>query len=230
MTQSEKNQTESRPTPTIEDYLAIIYVMERDEGEVIAARLAESLEVAPPTVAVTLKRMERDGWIASEQGKDIHLTDKGCEAARSVIRRHMLTEWMLARMLKVPWSRVHAEADQIEHTISDEIEAKMRTNLNDPQLCPHGNPLPGYEHVAIDWLPLTSVLPGEKVIIRRVNEKAEGNHELLEFLETNGIVPGTPAEVTEILSFNQTLSLKLGKQKVALGFPTAKCIFVEKAV
>jgi len=57
-----KNPTDLRPTPTIEDYLAVIYVMERDGDEVIAARLAESLEVAPPTVTVTLKRMERDGW------------------------------------------------------------------------------------------------------------------------------------------------------------------------
>jgi DtxR family Mn-dependent transcriptional regulator len=229
MAQSKRTQTESRPTPTIEDYLAMMYVMERDEDEVIAARLAESLEVAPPTVTVTLKRMERDGWIATERGKDIRLTDKGCMAASSVIRRHMLTEWMLARMLKVPWSRVHAEADQIEHTISDEIESQMRTNLDDPQLCPHGNPLPGYEHIAADWLPLTGVLPGEKVIIRRIHETAEENHELLEFLETNGIVPGALAEVTEILSFNQTLSLQLGKQKVVLGFPAAKYIFVEKA-
>jgi DtxR family Mn-dependent transcriptional regulator len=224
-----KTPTEIRPTPTIEDYLAIIYVMERDDHEVIPARLAESLEVAPPTVTVTLKRMARDGWIATDKGKDIRLSKKGCESARSVIRRHMLTEWTLASMLKVPWSRLHAEAHQIEHTISDEIETQMRTNLDDPELCPHGNPLPGHEHVAADWLPLTGVLPGEKVIIRRIHETAEDNQELLEFLETNGIVPGARAEVTEILSFNQTLSLQLGKQKVALGFPTAKYIFVEKA-
>lgn len=228
MAQSPKT-SEIRPTPTIEDYLAIIYVMERDEEEVVAARLAESLEVAPPTVTVTLKRMERDGWIVTEQGKNTRLTEKGCEAASTVIRRHMLTEWMLARMLKVPWSRVHAEADQIEHTISDEIEAQMRTNLDDPQLCPHGNPLPGYEHVAAAWIPLTGVLPGEKIIIRRIHETAEDNHELLEFLEKNGIVPGALATVTEVLSFNQTMSLQVGKHKVALGFLTARYIYVEKA-
>ena len=227
MTQSIKTQTDLRPTPTIEDYLAIIYVMERDGDEVIAARLAESLEVAPPTVTMTLKRMERDGWIAAGQGKDIRLTVKGCEAARSVIRRHMLTEWMLARMLKVPWSRLHAEADQIEHTISAEIETQMRTNLDDPQLCPHGNPLPGYEYVAAGWLPLPSVLPGEKVIIRRIHETAEENPDLLAFLEANGIVPGAVAEVTEILPFNQTLSLRLGNLKVALGLQTARYIYVE---
>ncbi len=228
MTLPAKTKTENRPTPTIEDYLAVMYVMERDGGEVVAARLAESLEVAPPTVTVTLKRMERDGWIAMEQGKDIRLTDKGCQAACSVIRRHMLTEWMLARMLKVPWSRVHAEADQIEHTISDETETRMRTNLDDPQFCPHGNPLPGYEHIAAGWLPLTGMLAGDKVVIRRIHETAEENHELLEYLEMNGILPGALAEVTEVLPFNQTLGLKMGKHRVALGMPTARYIFVEK--
>ncbi len=228
MSQTEKNLTENRPTPTIEDYLAVIYVMERDGDEVIAARLAESLEVAPPTVTATLKRMERDGWISTESPKAINLTETGLEAARSVIRRHMLTEWMLARMLKVSWSHVHAEAHQIEHTISDEIEAQMRSNLDDPQLCPHGNPLPGYEYVAAGWVALTSIVPGEKVIIRRIHETAEDDPELLHFLETNKIIPGIQAEVTEVLPFNQTISLKLGKRKVALGFPAAQYIFVER--
>ncbi len=221
-------QTERRPTPTIEDYLAIIYVMERDDHEVVPARLAEAMDVAPPTVTVTLKRMERDGWIATKGGKDARLTGKGGEAARSVIRRHMLTEWTLTRLLKVPWSRVHAEAHALEHSISDVIETQMRTNLDDPELCPHGNPLPGHEKVAADWFPLTQARSGEKVIIRRVHETAEDNPELLEFLETNGILPGARAEVTEILTFNQTLSLQLRKQKVALGFPTARYVFVEK--
>jgi len=220
---------ESRPTPTIEDYLAVMFVMERDGEEVIAARLAETLEVAPPTVTVTLKRMERDGWIEAPSPKRIRLTEAGCEAARSVIRRHILTEWMLARMLKIPWSRIHAEADQMEHAISDEMEAQMRVNLDDPQVCPHGNPLPGHEHVAAKWIPLTGVLPGQKIIIRRIHETAEDNAELLRFLETNGIVPGAPAKVVEVLSFNQTVKLKMGKKTATLGFPAARYIFIEKA-
>ena len=123
---------------------------------------------------------------------------------------------------------MHAEADQIEHTISEEIEAQMRENLDDPQLCPHGNPLPGYEYVAAGWLPLTSVQPGEKIIIRRIHETAEDNHELMEFLEANGIVPGARAEVCDVLSFNQTLCLQLSEKQVTLGITTAKYIYVEK--
>jgi len=229
MSHTSGTQIEGRPTPTVEDYLAIIYVMESDGEPVVAARLAESLAVAPPTVTITLKRMERDGWIATQQSKNPRLTEKGCEAARSVIRRHMLTEWLLARMLKVPWSRIHDEADQLEHSISDKIEAQMRTNLDDPQFCPHGNPLPGYEQFAADWLPLTEISVGEKVTIRRIHETAEDDHELLQFLETHGIVPGARVAVGEVLDFNQTIELVIERNKVTLGFPAARYIFVEKS-
>jgi len=221
--------TESRPTPTIEDYLAIMFVMERDGEDIIAARLAESLEVSPPTVTVTLKRMERDGWIEGVGQRNIHLTSAGCEAASSVIRRHMLTEWMLARMLKVPWSDIHSEAHAIEHTISDDIENKMRLNFDDPQLCPHGNPLPGYEYVTAQWKSLSQAQSGDKVVIRRIHEIAEGDAPLMQFLEENGIVPGTQAEVEQVLPFNQTLTLVIGECRVVIGFSTAGKIYVESA-
>ncbi len=71
MTHSHAAPAEARPTPTVEDYLAVMYVMERDGEELVPARLAESLEVAPPTVTVTLRRMERDGWIATGGPKGI---------------------------------------------------------------------------------------------------------------------------------------------------------------
>jgi DtxR family transcriptional regulator, Mn-dependent transcriptional regulator len=219
---------ESRPTPTIEDYLAIMYVIDRDGEEIIAARLAESMDVTPPTVTVTLKRMERDGWIEVERRKNIHLTELGYEAASSVIRRHMLTEWMLARMLKVPWSDVHSEAHAIEHSISDDIENKMRQNFDDPQVCPHGNPLPGYEYVTAQWKPLIKMQASEQVVIRRIHEIAEGDSELMQFLESNGVIPGTQAEICEVLPFNQTLTLDLGDRRVVLGFPAAQYIYVEK--
>ncbi len=228
MSRNDSSPDEIRPTPTIEDYLAIIFILERDGEEIVPAHLARSLDVAAPTVTITLKRMERDGWIRHDPESGIHLTKSGIDAASSVIRRHMLTEWMLARMLDVPWSELHAEADQIEHTISAEIEDKMRSNLDDPRQCPHGNPLPGFEHIASAWLPLTSIHPGEIVIIRRIHETAEDNRDLLRFLEANRVVPGTRAEVREVLDFNQTMSLRMGDKEISLGFPAAQYLFVER--
>jgi DtxR family Mn-dependent transcriptional regulator len=140
----------------------------------------------------------------------------------------MLTEWMLARMLKVPWSDIHSEAHAIEHTISDDIEIKMRLNFDDPQLCPHGNPLPGYEYVTAQWKPLTEAQAGDTVVIRRIHEIAEGDAPLMQFLEQNGIVPGTQVEVEQVLPFNQTITLAIGDRRVVLGFSAAIHIYMEQ--
>jgi DtxR family transcriptional regulator, Mn-dependent transcriptional regulator len=228
MSTGSKPHSAPRPTATVEDYLASIYGLERDGQAVIAAHLAEALAVTPPTVTVTLQRMERDGWITTKGRKGIQLTKAGRDAARSVVRRHMLTEWLLTRVLKIPWSKAHAEAHQMEHTISEATEAQMRANLDDPQVCPHGNPLPGYEQVAAAWIPLTDAEAGSRVVIRRIHESAEADAQLLEFLEANAIAPGVRAEVVEILPFNETVTLKLGDRRLALGFSAARRIFVEK--
>lgn len=218
---------DARPTHTVEDYLMTMHVMERDYGEIVAARLAEMLNVAPATVAMTLKRMERDGWITGTGRKAVHLTEQGRQAAHSVTRRHMLVEWLLLRVLKTPLAQIHDEAHGIEHTISPSLEARLSDILDDPKVCPHGNPLPGYEHVVSGWTPLTELNPGETVTIRRVHEFAEENHDLLLYLIENGILPGVEIEVVEVLAFNQTVTIRVDKRTITLGFAVARYIFAD---
>lgn len=218
----------SHPTPTVEDYLMTMHVMERDQGEIVAARLAEVLNVAPPTVAMTLKRMLRDSWISGKGRQEgIHLTETGRAAAHSVVRRHMLTEWLLLKILKVPYLQIHAEAHNLEHAISASLEERLMDVLDSPKVCPHGNPFPGYEEVTESWKPLNEIAVGEVFIIRRLHEFAEGNVNLLEFLIQNGIMPGVEAELCEVLPFNQTLTLKVSGHPVVLGFSTAHTLYGE---
>jgi DtxR family Mn-dependent transcriptional regulator len=213
-----------KPSLTIENYLSLVFILERDGEPVVGARLAELLGVSPPTVTNTLKRMARDGLVSLDQ-PGTHLTEKGLQAARSVMRRHMLTEWMLAKMLS--WSKSHEQAHHLEHAISDEIEAALLKEWGNPQTCPHGNPLPGREAVVAGWTPLTSVAAGQAVTIRRIHELAEETHGLLAFLEEKGVMPGHTATVVEVLPFNQTITLRLENGDVSLGFATARYIFVE---
>ena len=231
MSQIDPDPSISRPTHTVENYLMTMFVMERDQGEIVAARLAEELDVAPATVAMTLKRMERDNWISGKgRRKDIHLTDTGREAAHSVVRRHMLTEWLLLKILKLPIHQIHAEAHNIEHAISPQLEERLVDILNDPQVCPHGNPFPGCEEVTSTWIPLTEFDSGQQVIIRRIHELAENNQELLGFLINNKVLPGEQAEVVEVLPFNQTIKINIAGNPCTLGFSAARYIFVEKQV
>jgi len=218
-----------RPTHTVEDYLMTMHVLERDQGEIVAARLAEILNVTPATVAMTLKRMERDHWITRKSRREgIHLTDVGRSAAYSVVRRHMLTEWLLLKILKLPFPQIHAEAHNIEHAISATLEERLVDILGAPQVCPHGNPFPGCEEVTCLWIPLTEIQPGGKVIIRRLHEFAENNQDLLKYLIENGITPGVEITVAEVLPFNQTLTLRVGEHPVIFGFAAARYLFVEK--
>lgn len=216
----------NRPSPTIEDTLGVIYTLDRDGERVIAARLAESLDVSAPTVTATLKRMQRDGWVSLNSEKVISLTDVGKSAAMSVIRRHMLTEWMLSRMLKLPLSELHREAHQIEHTLSPEVAKRLQAEMEDPRFCPHGNPLPGYEAEADQWVPLSGIAPGSSVIVRRIQENLEEDYDILSFLESKGVIPGAALLVTEILPFNETINVQMEGRDLTLGLNLASGIFV----
>lgn len=221
------NTLTARPTQTIENYLMTMHVLERDHGEIVAARLAELINVTPTTVAMTLKRMERDGWITTKGRKRINLTDTGRNAAYSVIRRHMLTEWLLVKLLKVPMSQTHNEAHGIEHVISPALEERLLEVLDYPKVCPHGNPFPGCEDFTSGWVALTELSAGSHVFIRRIHEMAEDNDELLLFLLNNGITPNVQAEVVQVLPVNQTLSIKIDDKTVTLGFTAARYIYAE---
>jgi DtxR family Mn-dependent transcriptional regulator len=215
----------SEISSTIQDYLSLIFVLERDNEQVVGARLAELLDVSPPTVTNTLKRMSRDGLVV--MGKNgAHLTAAGRRSARTVTRRHMLTEWMMVGRL--PWSRLHMEAHNLEHAISAESEEALLQELGHPQTCPHGNPLPGSEDAVRGWVPLMTAHEHETVIIRRIHELAEQNVDLMAFLQSKDVVPGKRATIREVLPFNQTITLSIGEKTATLSFASARHVFVER--
>lgn len=96
-----------------------------------------------------------------------------------------------------------------------------------PETCPHGNPLPGFEKVVAGWVPLAEVPAGTKVTIRRIHELAEENRQLLVYLESKHVLPGEQATVTEILPFNQTITIDVKGLPVILGISAASSIYVE---
>ncbi|HMB25579.1 MAG: metal-dependent transcriptional regulator [Chloroflexota bacterium] len=210
---------------TIENYLSLMYVLERDKEPVVGVRLAQLLNVTPPTVTNTLKRMVRDGLITMDKN-GTRLTKVGKQSARTVVRRHMLTEWMMAHIL--PWSKLHREAHNLEHAISTEVEDALFEELQHPQTCPHGNPLPGCEDAVADWVRLTDVSPNEVVTIKRVHELTEYQSDLLAFFENKGLMPDAKVTIREVLPFNQTITLEVGGRAVTLGFASAQHLFVER--
>jgi DtxR family transcriptional regulator, Mn-dependent transcriptional regulator len=219
------NKMDPKPTPTIEDYLGVIYTLERDGEKVIGARLADILDVSPPTVTVTLKRMLRDSWIVINDKKQIRLTKSGNKAAISVIRRHMLTEWLLSRVLNIPWSELHAEADKLEHSISKDVEDRLISTLEDPPSCPHGNPMPGQESISTDWQALTSFSIGDTCVIKRIHEWLESDPEMMKFLEENHVVPGKTTKIIGHSQSNNSIDISIENKSTSIATGIADKIF-----
>jgi DtxR family Mn-dependent transcriptional regulator len=218
---------EIKPTPTIEEYLETILNMTLEGKTVLAARLAERLEVAPPTVAATLRRMKRDGLISIGEHKEIALTERGQQLALTVVRRHRLVERLLTDVLGVDWSQAHDEACLIEHGISARVEEKLYQALDEPATCPHGSPIPkGDTFSALRGVPLDSAAEGERVTVERVSEVAERDPRLMEFLERSGIIPGASLTIKEVAPYAGTITVVKDRESVSLGLKAAAEIWV----
>jgi DtxR family Mn-dependent transcriptional regulator len=219
-----------QPTSTVEDYLLLIYSMHREGEDVIAARLKERKGVSAPTAWATLRRMERDGLVNLGKGHKIELTPGGLELAESIMRRHMLAERLLTDILKLDWADVHEEAHRMEHAISPLIERQILALLDNPTTCPHGNPIPGANHVPNETIhALRRVTQGDTVVINNIAEHAEEDAELMHYLERSGLTPGARLHVEEVANANGTITVSLlneDNRQVVVGLTTADLVQV----
>jgi DtxR family transcriptional regulator, Mn-dependent transcriptional regulator len=208
-------------TSVVEDYLQVLHYLTRDGYPVIAARLAERLNVTPPTVTATLQRMERDGLIEHGPHKEIMFTAEGRKVAENIVRRHALAERLLTDLLKMPWHESHEEAHGVEHVMTPNIEARLLLALGNPTTCPHGNPIPGLGTLNPDEFPLDEAQTGDELVIQRITEEAEQDLQLMKYLQEHGVEPGARMTVREATRFNALVVLEGPHGPVPLGFPVA---------
>jgi DtxR family Mn-dependent transcriptional regulator len=209
-----------RPTATVEDYLQEIYDLNVGDRPAIAARLSERIGVSPPTAWATLQRMQRDGLVELDEKHQVHLTQRGKEAAESIKRRHFLAERLLVDILGLDWAASHEEAHRIEHAVSPLVEQRIMAILGNPTTCPHGNPFPGLPRPPT--VLLSSLKQGDERQIDGVQEEAEEDSELMRFLEQNRLVPGARIRVIEVADYNSTMTVEVNGERVVLGKPAAE--------
>jgi len=220
-----------KPTPTVEDYLQLIHHMTGEGQPVIGSHLADKMGVAVATTFAAVQRMHKAGYVEMNEHKEIILTNSGKEAAETVIRRHALAERLLVDILHLPWHEAHEEAHNFEHVISPRVEKQLMELLDSPTTCPHGNPIPGRGVVALkDAVRLSTVREGERAVVVRVQEDAENEPSLLEYLQRHGLVPGGELEVAGVQEWNSMLLLRRGGEEIPLGLPAAQKVWVRRAV
>ncbi len=211
-----------------DDYLTAIYRLSHDEGlDVIAVRLADRLDITPPSVAGMLKRLLRDGLVAIDSRKNIHLTPEGLRRAEQMVRRHRLAECLITNVLKVPWWRAYEEAHLLEHGISDVTEPHLYEMLGRPQRSPFGYPIPGHgPNRKLSMVTLADIKEGERATIDRVFEEDE---QLLQFFDEEGIRPGQTVRLESVAPYRGTITAQIEERSVVMGTQVARRIWVVPA-
>jgi DtxR family Mn-dependent transcriptional regulator len=158
-----------------------------------------------------VKRLAALGLLHHERYGHIVLTPTGEAAALEIVRHHRLLELYLAEFLSVPWDEVHAEADRLEHHISEELEERIAEQLSQPVLDPHGDPIPtrALTVPARELQRLSDLAPGEQGVIGRIGDQEP---ELLQFLGTVGLVPGAPVVVVAVTPYAGVVTVRVGAE------------------
>src|SRR5438034_510228 len=157
-------------TRSVEDYLKTIYHLSSQGGFAATSDIAAMLEVAPRSVSGMVKRLSETGLIEHVPYRGVQLTAQGRRAALKMIRRHRILELYLTQHLGYDWGGVHAEAEQLEHAVSDDLIERMASALGQPQYDPHGDPIPtaGGEIEEAELVSLADAAPGAKLELRQV--------------------------------------------------------------
>jgi DtxR family Mn-dependent transcriptional regulator len=213
----------------IEDYAKAIYALqERTEaGVVTTTALAERLEVTPGSVSGMLRKLDSAGLVAHEPYRGVRLTPAGRRVALEVIRHHRLIELFLAEVLDMPWDRVHAEAEVLEHVLSDELEGLIAEKLGHPTSDPHGDPIPTVDLAFTEdrrGVPLESLEPGATGRFVRVSD---ADPEMLRWLAEREVRPGDDIAVLDKQPFAGPLTVRVGEAVHVLGGGVAAAMRIE---
>jgi DtxR family transcriptional regulator, Mn-dependent transcriptional regulator len=209
----------------VEDYLKTIFDLQREHGKVATTVLAERLGLTPASVTGMIKKLAGMHLLEHEPYQGVVLTPAGEKIALEVIRHHRLLERYLAEALGVPWDRVHDEADNWEHVLSEDLEDRIDAMLGYPTTDPHGAPIPARDGSIAPPVRerLADLLPGQSATIAEVSDHDSA---LLRYLGELGLYPGARVEVLAVAPFGGPLTVRLGETEHALGREAAGFVSV----
>ncbi len=214
-------------TPATEDYSKAIFTLESRSTEPVSTNaLAERLGITPGSVSAMLKRLGEIGVITHVPYRGVRLTEDGRRIALEVIRHHRLIESFLADALGMSWDRVHAEAEVLEHVLSEDLEQLIAAKLGNPTVDPHGDPIPSADLELSEpaTARMESLEPGDEGLFVRVSD---ADPEMLRYLADRGISPGDRFAVRDRQPFGGPLFVLFGEREHAIGGQLAAAMRVE---
>jgi DtxR family Mn-dependent transcriptional regulator len=213
-------------SPAVHDYLKAIAKAELAGERATTTHLAQALGVSPPSATAMSKKLAELGLVERTPYRGVVLTEEGRVLALEALRHHRLLERYLVETLGLSIPDAHAEADRLEHALSEAVEARIDSALGFPDSDPHGDPIPDSKlrvRVAA-WQPLSELEAGQSGTIRRVPDSDES---VLRYLSELELMPGQPVEVLLAAPFDGPLTVRSNGGEHAISRELASTIGVE---
>jgi DtxR family transcriptional regulator, Mn-dependent transcriptional regulator len=235
-----------KTSASMEEYLEALYTLTQDGQTATTSEISRKLNIAPPSVTEMLRKLADGGYINYLPYQGVTLTDKGFALAEKMTRKHRILERFLHDVLKIGNDKVHSEACEMEHSLSDSTERAMCQNLNSPARCPDDEkviPPCDLDFSTCEECHKWEDADLDKVGSRKVNVTAlsslsrkqkariafiRGNKKSLCKLMDMGLTPGTLISVNRIAPLKGPMQIDVRGSQLALGDDIACNIFVEK--
>jgi DtxR family Mn-dependent transcriptional regulator len=211
-----------------EDYLRVIYKSLEDYETINPTMIAEQLGVSNAAVTDMLRKLTREKYVNYTPYKGIQLLEKGKAEAVKLVRRHRIWETFLYRVVGLPYHQIDEEAENLEHSSSDDLIDKLEEIMNYPEFDPHGHPIPsknGKIPKQKKVISLDKLEENNSGIIQRVNDHSK---DLLKYLYESGLVVGNKITVLEKRSFDNSMVVKVESKQQTISEKISQNIFVEK--
>jgi DtxR family Mn-dependent transcriptional regulator len=232
---------------SVEDYLKAVYVLSRNGKTVTTTEISEHFEIAPASVTEMLKKLAKKGYVRYSPYHGARLTDKGLQVAEKITRKHRLLERFLHDVLRIRNDRVHTEACEMEHALSDEAEESLCRFMKHPDKCPDDDkiipacslPFSSCEEcVELHRRGLEEVGRREEKLVSMSNLKEgqqgkvsfiRGEHKVLQRLLDMGLTPGTSISVVRVAPLKGPVEVSVRGSRLALGQDIAANVFVDSS-
>lgn len=192
---------------------------------VTSGALAERLGASPSSVTEGVRKLVAMGLAEHRPYAPVALTGTGRSFAVAMVRRHRIIETFLASSLDYPWDEVHAEADALEHVVSDRFVDALDAYLGHPRRDPHGDPIPTRDgHLdTLGDVPLDRVPEGASGVVTRVSDR---DNTVLRHLAEIGLRPDSPVEVVSRQVELGIITVLMDGRVVPVGTPVAAAVRV----
>jgi DtxR family transcriptional regulator, Mn-dependent transcriptional regulator len=235
-----------KTSASIQEYLEALYNLTQDGSTATTSEISRRLNIAPPSVTEMLQKLAENGYINYSPYQGVTLTAKGFALAEKMTRKHRILERFLHDVLRVKKDKVHVEACEMEHSLSDATERSMCQKLNSPARCPDDDkviPLCNLGFKSCDECQSWKGDNLEEVGSRKINmtalsilkekQKAKiafirGDKKAIVRLMDMGLTPGTLISVNRVAPLKGPMEINVRGSRLALGYDIACNVFIER--